>query len=243
MSGFLLLFLALFFQTNSVFAADEICGKRSAASSVDWLKQFHSIKNDYDVRAKHAVCLIRYDFAKEGVAQAIFKTIKSENTDLIFKEDLILALSQANFRKKTAVDSELLKPLSQNEKQAVNRTIASAEPLLDVAGAVKKIDHIEAVTNIENDLLYYLSDQIKDANQDVSMRIASMQSLVTILSQIMKSGVYSEQAVKYSIDSIQYTSMLSDNASHYTRAKAALKFLGISDHARDRKLASAGRNK
>lgn len=173
---------------------------------------------DPDARSRAGTCLVRYHLGRERVAQLVLGILRDSREDLLLREDLVEALGDAPLRKKVRVDGTLGPSLGEQDKVAVERTLASANQLLELTQAVKSMEETMPVTSYESELVRALSEIALDDGSHVLLKELAVSSLEKISKRIVDSGIYDEKVLRLSRETLRTVATREDNGSYYSGA-------------------------
>lgn len=189
-----------------------------SVSAISTLKNAKALP---ELRAEAASCLIPTSLREAEVAKAVLQIIRDPNEDLFLREDLVEYLGQNSFRRTTRVEGTLGKTLNTQEKEAVDRTLASANNLLAVAQAVKGMDEVSPVTKFENEIFRALSEIAQDENNHVLLRAEAVKALEKISQSVVASGLYDEKTIRMAQETLRVIALRSDDRSYHSGAVLA----------------------
>ncbi|NUM89420.1 MAG: hypothetical protein HUU37_09475 [Bdellovibrionales bacterium] len=189
-------------------------------------------KLDSDQRGPHGFCLVKRHLSRTDVALAALQVLRDRGEDLLVREDIALALGTTAFRREVKVaESPLPAALTQEDREAVSRTVASVSPILQVAEAVKSMKEVVAVTPRESDFVRALSDVVLDEDAHVMFRMLAVQSLTQIVREMHGSGLFQDQVLHVGYESLKFASELPGEATWFIGAAPAYQALA-QDHSR-----------
>jgi hypothetical protein len=222
MKNFALLCLINIVTLSAHFAdASEEC-KISLPGSVAILKDS---KIDPDLRSIHGNCLMRHYLTRTDVATLLLKVIRDPSEDILLREDLIEAFGQVNQRKRIKIESNLGVKVSQQDKDAIDKTISNATPLIALTQAVKSMEEMVPATKLENDFLRTFSEIAHNEANHVQLRTVAVSALNNIVSSLIASGIYDDKMVKAYLDQVQAIAAKKDNATYFIGAQLAFRNL------------------
>lgn len=197
--------------TPAVFAANENC----PAKSLPTLKNANA---DPEQRAHAGLCLIGGALDQSEVARTVLQIIRDPKEDLFLREDLIDALAANPIRRTVKVEGSLGPKLGEEEKNAVDRTVASANTLLALTQAVKAMDEVVVVTRSENDFFRALSEIAQEEANHVLLRASAVNALEKLSAKAVQSGLYEEKMIRMTQETLRVIAQRDDSASHFSGA-------------------------
>jgi hypothetical protein len=199
-----------------VFAADGSC----PASSLATLK---NTKADADKRSELGTCLIAGSLGQAEVARAVLHVIRDPHDDLFLREDLIEAFASAPIRKTIEVEGNLAPVVSNEERAALDRTVASAKGLLAVTQAVKSMKETVVTTKFEGEFFRAFSEIAQDEGSHVLLRATAVAALEKLSRRAVESDVYDEKTIRISQETLRVVANRDDNADYFTGANLAYR--------------------
>jgi hypothetical protein len=203
-----------------LLAANAFAGETCAPNALQILK---SQKSDAELRSSAGACLVTSSLGKSEVAHVVLNIIRNGQEDLFLREDLIEALSNAPLRHTVQVHGDLAPQLGKEDKENLDRTLASrsASSLMAVAQAVKSMDEILPVTRLEGEFFHALSEIAQEDSNHIVLREAAVGALEKMSMRVVSSGVYEEKALRLSQETLRIISSRDDFASYYSGAGGA----------------------
>lgn len=214
-----LLLLASFLVFPSAFAADD-CGTNA-------LQNLKNTKAAGDIRTQAGVCLIAHSLGSPDVARTVLHIIRDGKDDLFLREDLIEALSNTPLRHTIQVTEKLGPQIGKEEKENLDRTLASrsASSLMAVAQAVKSMDELVPITRLEGEFFRALNEIAQDDANHVVLRETAVSALEKISQRVVKSGLYEEKTVRSTQETLRVIASRDDISSYYSGAGNAYQRL------------------
>lgn len=182
-------------------------------------------KMEPDFRSVHGSCLMRHFLDRPDVAQAVLKIIRDPGEDLFLREDLIEVFGYINQRRKVKIESNLGPKLGAQERDAVDKMVANASPLLALTQAVKAMDDISPTTKYEFDFLHSFGEIAGNEANHVQLRSTAMNALHNSISSLISSGSFEEKTVRGYLELVQQVTAKKDNGSYFTGAGTAYRNL------------------
>jgi hypothetical protein len=209
----------------SLLLAPAAFGAENCAA--DALPTLKNQKAAIDLRTQAGICLVKTSLGKPEVAQTVLKIIRSGQEDLFLREDLIEALGAAPLRRTEHLKGGLAPEIGKEEKENLDRTLASrsASSLKAVAQAVKSMDEILPVTKFEREFFRVLGEIARDENNHVLLRATAVGALEKMSMRVVESGVYEEKMVHLSQETLRQLAAHDDSASYYSGAIMAYERL------------------
>lgn len=189
-------------------------------------------KIDSDVRGTHGFCLVKRHLADPEASLAVLNVLRDRGDDLFVREDLAVALGSTGFRREVKVaESPSPAAITAEDREAVNRTVASVNPILQVTEAVKSMREVVAVTPREADFVKALGEVALDEDAHVMFRMVAVQSLTRIVKEMQGSGLSQDQVLHVGYESLKFASELPGEATWYIGAASAYDSIA-QDHSR-----------
>jgi hypothetical protein len=217
-----LVFIFLFSVSGVAHAADN-CG------TVRALEKLKNPRESFELRSSLGTCLIQSHLDQAEVARAVLHIVNNSKEDLFLREDLIEALGNAQVRKTVSVEGNLAPKLGDQERAAVDRTIASASSLLAVSQAVKTMDETVPVSHYEADFFRSLEEIARTETNHVLFRAAAITALEKLSKRVVDSGVYDAKTIHLAQESLRSLASRDDNASYYSGAAVSYERLAAAN--------------
>ncbi len=173
-----------------------------------------------DLRARQGSCLIRFYLDRADAAQALLTVIRDRTDDMILREDLMIAFSEAPLRKRVKLEGAISPEIGKQEKTAMERTVASAGNILAVTQAVKSMDEIIPSSRYEAEFVRALVDVALEEENHVVLRGIAVDSLERVAKVTLDSGVYDAKSLKLTHDTLRALAFTEDSG-YYSGAKMA----------------------
>jgi hypothetical protein len=182
---------------------------------------------EYDLRSRAGTCLLRQHLDLPDVNRVVLSVLRDPSEDTLLREDLIEAFADANLRHKVKLEGRLAPEMGQVEKDAVDRALAGAGPILAAARAVKTIEEVVPSSKFEPDFFRVLSDIALDDSSHVLLRAAAVSALEKASVKVFHSGVYDEKSVRLVRETLRAVAARDDDASYFTNAGSAYNHLAV----------------
>jgi hypothetical protein len=219
--------------STSILALLTFLSTPAHASSADCRNVTQSIsaladsQKDSDLRSRAGVCLLRNHLDNADVNRAALRIVRDPAEDILLREDLIEAFSEAPLRHKVKLEGRLAPEMGQMEKDAVDRALSGAGSLLAAAQAVKTMEDTEAVSRFEADFFRALSDIALDDSAHVLLRSAAVSALEKISEKTFSSGVFDEKLMRLVRETLKTVAARDDIASTTVNAGNAYNHLAV----------------
>lgn len=210
-----LLFLLSFFLAAPAEAAD--C-RDSWDASLQLLKKSST---DSDLRSREAKCLLRFHLDKPEVTSAALKILKDGKEDVLLREDLMEAFASSPLRKSIKVEGTQAPELDKQDQLALDRTVASAQNLVNLTQAMKTMNEVVYVTRHEQEFFRAMSELALDDTNPVILRETAVSSLEAASKKVYESGLFDERGIRQVQEALNTVANRDDTSSYYTGAAKA----------------------
>lgn len=198
-----------------------------AAECRQWEVALHQLQSspDADQRSAAGRCLLRVHLEQAEVVRETLRIIKDKREDLFLREDLIEAFAEAPLRKTIKMQQTMAPKINEQDRQALGRTLASAQSLLDVTQAVTSMQETVVVTRLESDFFRALSDIALDDSNHVVLRNIAVEAMEKSTKKVVDSGVYEDRTVRLAQETLKTVASRDDSGSYYSGAGPAYERL------------------
>ncbi len=177
------------------------------------LKILRSTQSDPDERIEEAKCLLKHHISKSEVAQAGLKIIKDPKEDLFLREDLVQAFGEATLRKNEKVEEALAPEVNDQDREALGRTVASAQDILAITSAVKSMNEVIPTTRWEGEYFRVLHSIVLDDGNHIVFRATAVQALEAASKRVVDSGLYDDRLLRQSYETLKTVAARNDIAN------------------------------
>ncbi len=182
---------------------------------------------DPELRSVAGQCLVKYHLDKTEVAKEILRVLKNPEEDLFLREDLIDAFAHGTLRKKVQVKEALSPELNDQDREAVGRTVASAQDILAVTQAVKSMNETVSTVAMENEFFKVLGEIALNSTNHIILRSMAISALEEASKKIVASGLYEDRSLRITQDTLRALATSGENIDYYSGAHSAYERLVI----------------